>query len=470
MSASDLSIETMQQFHDSGSQEHMTVLLGAGASTTSGLPDWDTFAARLLLKSGAVDEDAIAQLLLARQDPMLVVEAARAAAPTRWEPILRTALYEGVVSEEPSPLHLAAVGNLLDTEAPSTDLVTLNFDTLLEMAIEQETGRPAGSATNGRSVGGADHTVHHLHGVIQRSSAEQVILTLSEFYDVIADSSAWQAEFIKDAITRGALIIAGTSYRDPDLRHWLHAALRDKPADRAAIVLLARQGFAMTKPQFIASKSALANQWRAVEIEPVLLEDHADAAQIIRELRYVHDADYLAPQQRAQAVWNGHAAQFKDLQSTYVDRLEEDAETMRAELDVGRLNLTLWIANGAGSLVRWAAHDRVYRDLGALRAVETGHDSPWIAGRALAGEDVLHQDLDGKSTHRWNSVLALPLSVPHPRLPAMVSAVITIGLPKPASEFERAAPIWGAQLQNIGNAWSERLGFIGFEEQWSEVS
>lgn len=466
VSASDLSIETMEQFHDSGSREHVTVLLGAGASTTSGLPDWDTFATRLLLRSGAVGDEAIAQLLLARQDPMLVVEAARAADPARWDQNLRAALYEGVVSEEPSPLHLAAVGNLLDEDAPATDLVTLNFDTLLEMAIEQETGVPAWSSTNGRNVASSPHTVHHLHGVVQRGSAERVILTLSEFYDVIADGSAWQAEYIKAAVTRGALVIAGTSYRDPDLRHWLHAALRDKPADRAAIVLLARQGFALAKPQFDATKSALANQWRAVGIEPVLLEDHADAAQIIRELRHVHDADYLAPQQRAQAVWERHAAQFDDLQTTYVTRLEEDAETMRTELGVKRLNLTLWVANGAGGLVRWAAHDRVYRNLEALRAVATGHDSQWIAGRALAGEDLLHQDLDRGSTHRWESVMALPIAVPHPHLPAMMSAVLTIGLPGRTAQFAPTAAIWGQQLQVIANAWGERLGFIGFEEQW----
>ena len=470
MSAADLSIETMHQFHDSGSREHMTVLLGAGASTSSGLPDWDTFAIRLLLKSGAVDDESVAQLLMDRQDPMLVVEAARAAAGQRWDQTLRAALYEGAVSEDPSPLHLAAVANLLDADAPTTELATLNFDILLEAAIEQETGAPAGSATKGCRVDGVAHTVHHLHGVIQRDRSQQVILTLSEFYDVIADRSAWQADYIKSAVTRGALIIAGTSYRDPDLRHWLHAALKDKPDNRAAIVMLAREGFAMTKLQFTAAREVLANQWRAVGIEPVLLEDHADAAQLIRELLHVHDEGYTAPQQRARAVWDRHAEDFENLQSTYVELLEVDAETMRSELGVTRLNLTLWLADGEGSLVRWAAHDRVYRDVEDLRAVETGHDSRWIAGRALAGENLLHKDLEKEETRRWRSVLALPISVPHPHLPAMVSAVLTIGLPTPASRFEPTASIWGLPLQDIGNAWGERLGYIAFEEQWSEVS
>lgn len=448
----------------------MTVLMGAGASVTSGLPDWDTFAVRLLMRSGAVKDELVAELLMDRQDPMLVVEAAQSAAGQRWDQILRSSLYEGVVSEEPSPLHLAAVATLLDVSAPETELATLNFDTLLEAAIEQETGVPAEPITGGRRTAGAMHAVHHLHGVIRRDHSEQVILTLSEFYDVIADQSAWQADYIASAVTRGALLIAGTSYRDPDLRHWLHTALKGKRPNRAAIVMLAREGFNMTKAQFESAREALASQWRAVGIEPVLLEDHADAAQLIRELVHVHDEGYLAPQQRAQVVWRRHVEGFEDLQTTYVELLEDDARTMCSELGVDSLNLTLWLADGNGSLVRWATHDRIYRDVEALRSVETGHDSHWIAGRALAGEGLLHQDLKEEGTRRWKSVLALPVSVPHPRFPAMVSAVLTVGLPDPAAAFETTAAIWGLPLEGIGNAWSERLGYIAFEGQWSEVS
>ncbi|MBY6413935.1 SIR2 family protein [Rhodococcus sp. BP-252] len=456
----------MGQFRASGVRDHLTILLGAGASTSSGLPDWDTFASRLLVSSGAVTDSEIATLLMERQDPMLVVEAAKAAAGTRWPQVLRGALYAEVEDEEPSPLHLAAVGHLLDPAAPSTDLVTLNFDTLLEKAIERETSAVVRSSSSGSTVEDADFTVQHLHGVIRREATDQVILTLSEFYDVIADDSAWQASYIRAAVTRGALVIAGTSYRDPDVRHWLHSALPSKPSDREALVLLARQGFKMTKAQFEAAKDALANQWTAIGIKPVLLEDHADAAQIIRELHHVHGANYLAPQERSRTIWNAHSRQFAELQTTYVDLLDADAEIMSRELNVTRLNVTLWLADGTGGLVRWAAHDRVYRSIAALRRIETGHDSQWIAGRALGGEEMLHQDLDGGGTRRWRSVLALPISVPHPELPAVASAVLTLGLPNPTADLAPTATIWGEALQNIANAWSERLGYIGFEGQW----
>lgn len=48
----------------------------------------------------------------------------------------------------------------------------------------------------------------------------------------------------------------------------------------------------------------------------------------------------------------------------------------------------------------------------------------------------------------------------------MMSAVLTIGLPERTAQFAPTAAIWGQQLQIIANAWGERLGFIGSEEQW----
>jgi len=44
----------MDLFQDSGAEKNTTILLGAGASTTSGLPDWDELAMRLLVRSGSV--------------------------------------------------------------------------------------------------------------------------------------------------------------------------------------------------------------------------------------------------------------------------------------------------------------------------------------------------------------------------------------------------------------------------------
>ena len=187
------------------------------------------------------------------------------------------------------------------------------------------------------------------------------------------------------------------------------------------------------------------------------MHDFSDAAQVIRELRHVTTYGYLAPQERAQMIWDFHSERFTELQKAYVAELEVNAESIRQVLDVERLNLTLWIANGEGRLARWAAQDRIYLDPSALRTVETGYDSPWIAGKALASESVLFQDLPIDHIRQWRSVLALPVPAPHPTLPTMTSAVLTIGLPDAAEKYEGSQLLWGELLANIGDQWSTRL-------------
>ncbi|MFJ5956897.1 SIR2 family protein [Paenarthrobacter sp. NPDC092416] len=461
MSAPDLTAEMMEQFRSSGAENHSTILLGAGASTTSGLPDWDTFATRLLRQSNSVPDDETANLLLSRQDPLLVVEAARAAAGDKWEQKLRKALYEGVTQLDPSPLHLAAVGHLL-TGNGDTSLVTLNFDTLLESAIcEEEASSAPVSAVDGADYG-QQRVVTHLHGVISPTSSVGVILTLNDFTDLIANANSWQYEYLEKAVSRGALIIAGTSYRDPDVRQWLHLALKGKPKDHAALVLLARQAFSLSKPQFQKTQRALSDQWRAVGLEPVLLQDHADAAQIIQELRYVHREDYEAPQERASQIWAAHATNFATLQETYVEELNKNSTDLRDVLDVDRLNVSLWIADGVGKLTRWAAQDRLYRDLATLRTVDTGHDSPWIAGQSLGSDTLLFKNLETENTRQWKSVLALPIPVPHPTMPTLSAAVLTIGLPLAAEKFESSKFLWGEKLMEIADDWGDQLSAVAF--------
>ncbi|WP_226802173.1 SIR2 family protein [Corynebacterium casei] len=203
MSAPDITAETMGQFRDSGVEKHSTILLGAGASITSGLPSWDDFAIRLLVSSGSVDEDS-AELLLKRQDPIIAVEAARTGGQLEWGQQLREALYTGVKplnSLSPSPLHLAAVGHYLERQ-DSSSLVTLNFDVLLESVLEIETDDEPHSVTNSAEHIG-QHSVHHLHGIITPDITEDVVLTLNDFTTLIEQQDSWQVNFLKSAVSRG---------------------------------------------------------------------------------------------------------------------------------------------------------------------------------------------------------------------------------------------------------------------------
>jgi hypothetical protein len=434
--------------------DHLTLLLGAGASTSSGLPDWDTLAVRLLVRTKQANESA-ARLLVSKQDPLLVAEAARAALGSSWISKLRASLYEGTIDISPSPLHLAAAAHLLSGSGDTT-LLTLNFDTLLEDAIADGGSNEVISDAEGL-IPDHSNVVHHLHGILNKKTARKVVMTLSDFNDLLGTEDSWQLNAVRTALKRGALVIAGTSYRDPDVRRWLHVAFEDQPLEHAALVLLARQAFGMTLAEFEEIKDVLASEWRAAGLEPILLQDHTDAAQIVRELRTLQAVGYRAPQDRARELWNAHETAFDYLQRTYSDRLLEDARIIQDAMEVESLNLTLWLADGNGSLARWAAQDRYYRDVHELRRVATGHDSPWIAGQALGAEEVLFMDLDDGITRRWRSVLAVPVSVRLDGLAEFASAVISVGLPGSVGDYERNRGLWLEALLTVANDWSSRL-------------
>lgn len=447
----------MAQFRQSGADRHLTLLLGAGASTSSGLPGWDELAIRLLVRSGKVTSRGAAETLVARQDPLLVAEAARKEPGANWHRSIKAALYEGLTDLTPSAMHVAAAGHLLSGEAGDTTLITLNFDTLLESAIRIDDPSIVVRASTDADLPSDAFVVHHLHGVVSPDEVRDVVLTLSDFNELVGDPNSWQLTVIRRAVGAGAILIAGTSYRDPDLRRWLHVALADQPKGHSALVLLARQGFELSRADFDEVKDALADQWRSAGLEPVILEDFTDAAQIVRELRYVHDDNYRAPRARARSVWDAHETSFSELQAKYTDQLLLDATELKDALDVPQLNLTLWLADAEGHLARWAAQDRVYRSLDDLRLVDSGHDSTWIAGRALGGESILFQDLPSGGSRRWDTVLAVPIRVEHSGLPEFATAVLSVGLPGRAKDYEGSSALWLDCILTIANAWSTRL-------------
>lgn len=456
MAAPDITNEMMSLFADSGLNDHTTLLVGAGASASAGFPTWDELAARILMASKVVEDEELARLLTESQDPVIVVESARnGKLGDQWEKLLKRCLYTGIQDEEPSALHVAVASHLVNTPE-STTLLTLNFDTLLETAANQSENLVTTSQTDG-TVSENRLDVHHLHGLITRHECKDVVLTFTDFISVMTKETPWQESAIASALERGALIVAGTSYRDPDIRQWLHLAIEAHQGNNKAIVLLTRESFNLTKHEFSAVEQALSNQWKAVGLTPLLLQDHADAAQIITDLAYVGQPDYLSPQDRARKMFSAHLTDFAERQSGYVDAMAEDFDVMQDALNVDSFNMTLWLADGQGHIIRWATQDKKFLDESALRKVPSGHDSSWVAGQALGLDDLVVADLDSYPTRRWQSVLAMPIALRYGQLPKMSAGVITFGLPKPKQEYLESMGFWAEPLTEIAEKWSTRI-------------
>ncbi|SFT79004.1 SIR2-like domain-containing protein [Geodermatophilus amargosae] len=465
MSAAELDLGTLRRLAPVTEVGQVSVLLGAGASAAAGLPDWDSLATQLLQLSGTIDDEETARAFLARQDPALAAEAARAASGD-WLDLVRRALYPEALGEpEPAALHFAVAALAAQRPVGEVGLFTLNFDLLLERALEdalEEVGSAAGIHPRDTEEDRAprhSYEVHHLHGYLGRAPEEagSIVLTLSDFTALSAEPRPWQVAELQNALSHGPLLLAGTSYRDPDVRQWLHD-LKLASRRHQGFVLLAREGLGLDRRQFDRVKDALVAQWAAIGVQAVLVHDHSDAAQAIREMTELSRLDYRAPQLRAASLWQRHERDFRRLQVEHADQLGEDVEILRRHLG-DDANMTLWLADGRGQLVRWASHDRLYRSPEQLRRVAVGHDSPWIAGQCLGVADVLARNLPGETaTRRWRSVVAAPIVAALPEGPDLPTAVLSSAAPGTLEEQDLDA--WSATLVELSEEWSNRLSAL----------
>lgn len=455
----------MDRFANLSGNPHLTLLLGAGASAPSGLPTWDEFAIRIAVESGLVASRRAAKILLEKQDQTILLEAAKQKSGNEWDALLFRSLLgdldDGTLS--PSSLHFAAAGHYLANPATTT-LGTLNYDTLLEDALLNATQSSVRIGLDAGRPMSSEPTVYHLHGALIDGTAYDPIVTFSDYAELVQDEYAWQFTFLTDALSRGPLILAGTSYRDPDIRQWMHEILREDAVPFGALVTIVREGLGLSRDDFGLIKDALVTEWESIGMTAVPMEDLADVARVVRELNYVGKPDYETPSARAKRVWRAHEVRFQELQREYAKLLGKSTRALEGVLGTPAHRATLWLANGEGQIARWATGETAYLSMDVLKLVPTGHDSTWIAGEALAAEEVKLKEhrREGRVQPTWRSVLALPITVGDGVHPDFATAVLTFGLDEKVGKIVEATEHWAPVAEDLISTWRATLSGVAF--------
>lgn len=203
------------------SDQPVTLVLGAGVSLDAGLPTWSGLVANIASQiqedrwHGPVREDP--------SDPMRKAEAVLQMAverkPATRSGVIRTALYPPGALPTPGPL-ADAIARLILTLRRRVSVVTTNFDTLLEQALEALDPSVAvishSMDSRPMAVDGDAIEVLHLHGLIPAQKddvAGPIVLTESEFLE----HGRRAQSYIEDALKSSLVIFVGVSLSDPNL-------------------------------------------------------------------------------------------------------------------------------------------------------------------------------------------------------------------------------------------------------------
>lgn len=463
MSAAAIDDSILKDLGVFGAGSRMTIVLGAGASMASGLPSWDEFALEAVKRSQLVGTGALAESLLEIQDKTIVLEGAKRRAKENWDTVLFDALYGNADEPKPSPIHMAATEHYFGSDGGAV-LATLNFDALLEDALLDQSSRVFMGDTWPTVTADDVPVVYHLHGFVAeiegKRYVESPVVTFRDYADLVGRDRPWQKRFLQDSMSSGPLLLVGTSYQDPDIRQWLHAESVESGLRYPALVLLTREGTGLTEQEYRALGSAFSDEWESIGLKAVCLQDFYDVAILIGELRFLGENHYQTPKERLTTIWSIHQENREILQNRYERLLCEQTRRLSKALNrAGVHQAALWLATGNGTIGRWALAGEYLLPTHRMKEVPVAHDSPRVAGEALAKMQTLAQKVERHTEvqPRWSSVVAVPVSISQPGASDLAVAVVTFGVDRTGEYLTQYRRRWQRTAAEIGNEWSATI-------------
>lgn len=234
----------------------VVMVLGAGVSIGSGLPNWDDLVASLFVSmvtkhlGGKIDEQQALVVARAAQgmggdSPLLAarylrrgIEESSGDDPSAFHRRLSEALYHELDEEFKASALLIELAKLCVPKRTGPKVhavVTYNFDDLLETALRRESVAHC-SVFSGREHAEVEELpIYHAHGFLPRDvdafeNLADGILAFSEegYHQLFRDPYHWTNVVQLQAFQQQTCVFIGLSMTDPNLRRLLeYAALRD---------------------------------------------------------------------------------------------------------------------------------------------------------------------------------------------------------------------------------------------------
>jgi hypothetical protein len=453
--------ETKQAIEDIANAKRLTIVVGAGASSEVGLPSWRELVTRLLTRVGrsenltGTDLKAFLDWAIASEGLPAAGSIARAAFGDVFARELRRSLYEDVREPLQPGATARAVAELCKLWGDSCEVVTTNYDDLLEIALGPALPKSkVQSRTDEYDGVPGVIEVRHLHGLMTRAGAgSRGRLILSEAdYHRLASPEAWQETYFRKRFGDSTCLFIGSSMSDPNLLRYLHRHTKRRPV----IILLVRQADewpgveSLDSPVRLARERVTLVRWQEIGVTALQADFYNQSAQFLWEVArrrklgrsyesYGTRIDRWARQTAEDILCLNNREAFAKSQdklqqqarawlNMVVNIIEESTHLASNE----RLAIHLWtrIPN-ARSLIMTVSSDRSWRDPKILRPQKIALPSTWAAVNAFCRGVPCVWQVD-QIPSKWGYIRAIPVHLEEEPLGRLPVGVVCIASTQPA--------------------------------------
>jgi hypothetical protein len=452
--------ETKQAIEDIANAKRLTIFVGAGASSEVGLPNWHELMTRLLTRVGRSENltgtelEAFLTWAIASEGLPAVGSIARAAFGNRFQRELRRSLYESVREPLLPGATARAVAEICSLWGDTCEVVTTNYDDLLESALASAIPRSKVQSRTDEYDGVPGVVeVRHLHGIMTPSSTRgRLILSEADYYRG-ANPDAWQETFFRKRFGDSTCLFIGSSMSDPNLLRYLYRHSRK----RQVVILLVRQADTWPGAESLESPIRLARErvallrWQEVRVTALHTDFYNQSAQFLWEVarRRKLGRSYESYGTRIDR-WASYTADNilrLDDQSAFAesqDRLQQQARAwLKTVVEIiersthlasdERLAIHLWTRDpNARSLIMAVSSDRSWRDPKILRPQKIALPSTWAAVNAFCRGVPCVWQVDQVAS-KWGYIRAIPIHIEEKPLGRLPVGVVCIASTQPAN-------------------------------------
>lgn len=462
--------------------DQLSLVVGAGTSVEAGLPTWQGLVQDLLLqaatKEGLTGDQAaeFVDWTVSRESLTGAGEIAKTMLGDSFRDTLWEALYDGKRVFEPGETAKAAARIAIAKKNKKFELLTTNYDGLLEQAIRHEseamhTPTSVETLVDAKTGSSGGISVRHLHGSLSTGNQLRGKLVLSDAdYTVMQRPDAWQETHFQDLLTTSTCLFIGTSLTDPNLLRYLYQDA-GRSQSRNHVAVFARQQDASAydsgSPEAIRLREeSQILKWKQVGVTPVLVDYYSQSSQFLWELEAACrlGPSYVGVDDRLEA-WNLEAERSFLVRSgsRFGERQESSYRIVRNSFETAikfltgtglrrmpneSLQMSLWVYDPAHeALLNWASSDRVWRDPATLEPLDVRWLHDFVSVQAFCTGSMVSESTVGYAATRWNHVIGFPVFVYNNdgRLP--VGAVTLASTrPQPDSMLHRGAEMVRTQL------------------------